>query len=59
MFSGFEQARQFIQEKSVRMIDLIFSDLWGRWHHVSIPASQFNEQLMRDGVGFDGSSIRG
>ena len=57
MFSGFEQARQFIQEQSVRMIDLIFSDLWGRWHHVSIPASQFTESLMRDGVGFDGSSV--
>jgi glutamine synthetase len=57
VFNGFEQARQFIQAHSVRMIDLTFSDLWGRWHHVSIPASQFNEQLMRDGVGFDGSSV--
>ena len=57
MFSGFEQAKQFIQANSVCMIDLIFSDLWGRWHHVSIPASQFTESLMRDGVGFDGSSV--
>ncbi|GLH74104.1 glutamine synthetase [Geothrix limicola] len=57
MFNGFEQARLFIQAQSVRMIDLIFSDLWGRWHHVSIPASQFTESLMRDGVGFDGSSV--
>ena len=39
------------------MIDLKFSDLWERWHHVSIPAHEFNEQLMRDGVGFDGSSV--
>ena len=39
------------------MIDLKFSDLWGRWHHVSIPVSQFGEHLMRDGVGFDGSSV--
>lgn len=57
MFKGFEEARQFIQANSIRMIDLTFSDLWGRWHHVSIPASQFNDQLMRDGVGFDGSSV--
>lgn len=57
MFNGFEQAKKFITDQSVRMIDLIFSDLWGRWHHVSIPASQFNEALMRDGVGFDGSSV--
>lgn len=57
MFNGFEQARQFIQENSVAMIDLTFSDLWGRGHHVSIPASQFTESLMREGVGFDGSSV--
>ena len=57
MFNGFEQASQFIQAQSVSMIDLTFSDLWGRWHHVSIPASQFTESLMRDGVGFDGSSV--
>lgn len=57
MFKGFEEARAFIQAEAIRMIDLTFSDLWGRWHHVSIPASQFNDQLMRDGVGFDGSSV--
>jgi len=39
------------------MIDLKFSDLHGRWHHVTVPAREFNAQLMRDGVGFDGSSV--
>lgn len=57
MFNSFEQARQHVLARDIHMIDLVFSDLWGRWHHVSIPASQFTEQLMRDGVGFDGSSV--
>jgi glutamine synthetase len=57
MFSNFEQAKAYVQKNAFQMIDLKFSDLWGRWHHVSIPARQFNEQLMRDGVGFDGSAV--
>ena len=57
MFSTFDQAKAYVQQNAFQMIDLKFSDLWGRWHHISIPASQFNEQLMRDGVGFDGSSV--
>ena len=50
-------AVELIRRDDVRMVDLKFSDLWGRWHHVTIPSSQLNEQLMRDGVGFDGSSV--
>jgi glutamine synthetase len=57
MFSTFEQAKSYVQQNHLQMIDLKFSDLWGRWHHVSIPARQFNEHFMRDGVGFDGSSV--
>jgi len=57
MFSTFDDARTYVQENAFQMIDLKFSDLWGRWHHVCIPAHEFNEQLMRDGVGFDGSSV--
>ncbi|MBI4913902.1 MAG: type I glutamate--ammonia ligase [Acidobacteria bacterium] len=57
MFDSLEAVEVLIREQGVRMVDLKFSDLWGRWHHVSVPASQFGEALMRDGVGFDGSSV--
>ena len=57
MFKGFEEVRAYIQTHGFQMVDLKFSDLWGRWHHVTIPSGQFNEQLLRDGVGFDGSSV--
>ena len=57
MFKDFHEALAHVRKGDVRMIDLKFSDLWGRWHHVTIPARQFTEELMRDGVGFDGSSV--
>ncbi len=57
MFSSFKQAQAYVREHGFQMIDLKFSDLWGRWRHVSIPAHEFDEQLMRDGIGFDGSSV--
>ena len=43
----------------VQMVDLRFTDLPGTWQHFSIPASGFTEDLFEEGIGFDGSSIRG
>ena len=43
----------------VQMVDLRFTDLPGVWQHFTIPARQLNEELFEDGIGFDGSSIRG
>ncbi len=57
MFHEFEEAAAFVREHAIAMIDLKFSDLWGRWHHVTLPASQFGPRLMENGVGFDGSSV--
>ena len=57
MFTEFSEASAFIEKHDIQMIDLKFSDLWGRWHHVSVPAPSFNEKIMSEGVGFDGSSI--
>ena len=41
MFQTFDQAQHFITERAIQMIDLKFCDLWGRWHHLTVPASQF------------------
>ena len=45
--------------KNVQMVDLRFIDLPGTWQHFSIPASTMDESLFEEGIGFDGSSIRG
>lgn len=57
MFQNFDDAREFVQNNEIRMIDLKFVDLWGRWHHVTLSATEFLPDLMESGVGFDGSSV--
>ena len=57
MFQTFEQAQHFVAEQGIQVVDLKFCDLWGRWHHITIPAGQFNPKLMEEGIGFDGSSV--
>ncbi|MHB1354500.1 MAG: type I glutamate--ammonia ligase [Anaerolineae bacterium] len=45
--------------KSVKMVDLRFTDLPGIWQHFTIPVDRLTPDLFEDGIGFDGSSIRG
>ena len=45
--------------KEVEMVDLRFTDLPGTWQHFSMPARELAEELFEEGIGFDGSSIRG
>jgi glutamine synthetase len=47
------------KEKGARIVDLRFIDLPGLWQHFSIPVSELSEGIFSDGLGFDGSSIRG
>jgi glutamine synthetase len=47
------------QEKGVRMVDFKFTDVPGTWQHFSVPVRALDTALFEDGVGFDGSSIRG
>ena len=48
-----------IREKEVKAIDLRFIDLPGTWQHFTIPPHHLEESTFQDGLGFDGSSIRG
>ena len=48
-----------IREKDVKAIDLRFVDFPGTWQHFTIPPHHLEESTFQDGLGFDGSSIRG
>jgi glutamine synthetase len=56
---------RFIKENGIQIVDLKFNDLPGLWQHFSIPASELTDiddptrGIWVDGIGFDGSSIRG
>ncbi len=45
--------------EKVKMVDFRFTDMPGTWQHFSIPAHALDEDMFEDGMGFDGSSIRG
>lgn len=57
MFTQFSEVEPFIQKKHIQMVDLKYCDLWGRWHHVTLPSTAFNESILTEGIGFDGSSV--
>ena len=57
IFRSFEEAAAYVRDHGIAMVDLKFCDLWGRWHHVTLPSQRFTPSLLERGVGFDGSSV--
>ena len=47
------------KENNAEFVDLKFCDLFGTWQHCTYPITEFDEDTFENGVGFDGSSIRG
>ena len=50
---------KFASENNAKMVDLKFLDFIGIWQHFTIPVSELKEEIFEEGLGFDGSSIRG
>ena len=50
---------EFARENNSKMVDLKFVDFLGTWQHCSYPVDTWDEKTFEEGVGFDGSSIRG
>ena len=49
----------FAKKHKSEMVDLKFCDLLGTWQHCSYPIDTWDADTFTEGVGFDGSSIRG
>ena len=54
-----KQVIEFSKKNKVEIVDFKFTDFIGLWQHFSIATSEFSEDLFKEGIGFDGSSIRG
>src|ERR1044071_2781761 len=54
-----KDALELAKKHKVEIVDLKFVDFPGLWQHFSIPATELSAELFEDGLGFDGSSIRG
>ena len=56
---GPKEVIELCKREEVKVIDLRFMDFPGLWQHFSIPVIELAESIFEEGVGFDGSSIRG
>ena len=59
MFNNSDELLKFIKDEGVEMVDVRFCDLPGVMQHFTVPVSSFDQSVFEDGLGFDGSSIRG
>ncbi len=63
--SDIDNVFSLIKKDKIKIVDLKFNDLPGLWQHFSIPASELladsdpEAGIWAEGIGFDGSSIRG
>ena len=48
-----------IESKQIKAVDLRFVDLPGLWQHFTVSTKEFSADIFEEGIGFDGSSIRG
>jgi len=59
------RTNKIIKDSKVEIVDFKFNDLPGLWQHFSIPTKELTgysdiaKSIWVDGIGFDGSSIRG
>src|SRR5260221_11436056 len=53
------EVTQLIEKQGIKLIDFKFADLLGTWQHFTTTLTEYSEGLFTDGLGFDGSSIRG
>src|SRR5688572_14008462 len=53
-----EEVVAYAKKRGLAMVDYRFTDLFGRWHHFTMPIHYLTEDVFVEGLGFDGSSIR-
>jgi glutamine synthetase len=59
LFANPDELLRYVSSEGVKFIDVRFCDLLGVMQHFVVPVESFDESTVRDGVAFDGSSIRG
>ena len=59
MATTFKDVQDIIAERDIKMVDYRFIDPFGIWQHFSTSVAEVSEDGFEEGLGFDGSSIRG
>jgi len=55
--NSIEEFFSFCQENEVEFVDFRFTDIKGAWHHITYSLSAIDEEMLKNGLPFDGSSI--
>jgi glutamine synthetase len=50
---------ELAKKTGAKMMDIKFVDTFGTWQHFCCPIRELTEEVFTEGLGFDGSSIRG
>ncbi|MEI7731610.1 MAG: type I glutamate--ammonia ligase [Verrucomicrobiota bacterium] len=50
---------ELAKKNAAKMVDFKFVDTFGTWQHFTCPIAELTEEVFAEGLGFDGSSIRG
>ena len=56
MFNNIKEMINYCDKQGVEIIDFKVVDMKGRWHRLSITRQKLDEDIMKKGIGFDGSS---
>jgi glutamine synthetase len=59
MFTNADELLGYLADENVRFVDVRFCDLPGTMQHFTVPAESLTEEIVAEGLAFDGSSIRG
>ena len=54
-----DEVMKLVKDNGVKIVDVKFTDLPGTSQHFTVPIKHFDEDKFVEGLGFDGSSIRG
>jgi len=56
-FKNAKDVGRYVSTRGIEFISLYAADIAGRLRNVTIPARNFDEKLLREGVGFDASNL--
>jgi glutamine synthetase len=56
-FRDIGEAKGFIHKKGIDLVSFLIPDIEGRLRNVTLPADNFTEKIMKDGIGFDASNL--
>lgn len=58
-FKSAPELLKYMEDQDVQYVDFNFTDLRGKWHHITFRAGYVDKDVLESGVYFDGSSIAG